>query len=309
MDVETDMKSVVESMFDVYEERRRLQQMYLSTKYLRIGNYEPDAVSFAKYNHSRPIWEFSFDVNEASERGITALMVAADLNAVHVASVLLNGGADLTKIAYDDKRFTTAMLLAVSKDHHKIVDMLLDHLEDPNGTVEIGGSRFPILSVAIDKQATKSLEHLVQYGVNVNAIDDQSLAALHRVCLSIPRESCTSTSKEAALTMLRYLVDVLGIDVNIKGFMGLAPLHIAVHSGCLDAVTILVEAGADITVQDDNGRLPDMYSRCEDHEILKYLSSCKGQCIHLLFGRRSQLVLVYKLGFILAFCKSVCEKN
>ena len=142
MDVMTGLKSVVEDMFHVYEERRRLRQNYLSAKYLTIGYYEPDAVSFAKTKHIRPVPQLPFDVDETSERGVTALMVAADLNAVHAASVLLNQGADLTKIAYDDHRFTTAMLLAVMKDHEQIVKMLLDHLEDPNGTVEIAGSRF-----------------------------------------------------------------------------------------------------------------------------------------------------------------------
>ena len=84
---------------------------------------------------------------------------------------------------------------------------------------------------------------------------------------------------------------VPGTDVNIKGYMGLTPLHIAANSGCLDAVTILVEAGAEVTVLDDKGGRPDMYSRCDDDEILKYLTSCKGQCMHVILCKLMQLFL------------------
>ena len=92
--------------------------------------------------------------------------------------------------------------------------------------------------------------------------------------------------------MLKFLMSVPGKDVNIERCMGLAPLHIAVNSCCLDAVTILVEAEAEVTVRDDKrGRL-DMYSRCADHEIFKYLFPCKDEWMHLIFGTYRQSIFV-----------------
>ena len=71
-----------------------------------------------------------------------------------------------------------------------------------------------MLSVAMDRRAKIFYRHLLQYGVNVNAIDDQGLAALHRTCLSISRNVSTSTSKEAALAMLVGLPET---EANMKG--------------------------------------------------------------------------------------------
>ena len=92
------------------------------------------------------------------------------------------------------------------------------------------------------------------------------------------RDNSDSTSKDTALMMLKCPVAVPGRDVNIKRHIGLAPLHIAGNSFCLDAVTILVEAGEEVTVRDDKGGRPNMYSMTlcvRITKILKYLLSCK----------------------------------
>lgn len=45
----------------------------------------------------------------------------------------------------------------------------------------------------------------------------------------------------------------LGASVNVKGESGFTPLLYAVQQGHLNVVKILVEAGADIDAEDDNG--------------------------------------------------------
>ena len=65
-------------------------------------------------------------------------------------------------------------------------------------------------------------------------------------------------------------------DVQAKG--GITPLHLAVTNGQIDCVRALIENGADISVQDNQGQdaitKAEQRSKKRDSEaVMKYLSS------------------------------------
>jgi ankyrin repeat protein len=67
---------------------------------------------------------------------------------------------------------------------------------------------------------------------------------------------------------LKAMESLLGSDpefVNTVGMMGMTPLHVAAAGGQNEAVTFLLENGADPFVEDDNGSTPDNTANVEGH--------------------------------------------
>jgi ankyrin repeat protein len=70
-----------------------------------------------------------------------------------------------------------------------------------------------------------------------------------------------------AVAILRYLVEELGADVNIKHQYGGTPLHMAAYRGLQDSVEYLLSKGADKTVVAQNHhymKLLNMSGTAED---------------------------------------------
>uniref|UniRef100_A0A3Q1ENE4 Ankyrin repeat domain 53 n=1 Tax=Acanthochromis polyacanthus TaxID=80966 RepID=A0A3Q1ENE4_9TELE len=99
----------------------------------------------------------------------------------------------------------------------------------------------------------------------INSRDSKGRLPLHMVLTS--KSSDTSAC-------LRYLVEHKA-DVNATNDSGQTPLHLAASEGLLDCVEILVEAGADVLVQDNIGLIPLDFARIWCHrKVARYLKSC-----------------------------------
>jgi ankyrin repeat protein len=79
---------------------------------------------------------------------------------------------------------------------------------------------------------------------------------------------------ETNLNLVRDLITLgANLDWRDEEFLGMTVLHIAVFWNNMEAVRILVEAGADVNAQDDDGCTPydlaSLYMR--DDELREYL--------------------------------------
>ena len=125
---------------------------------------------------------------------------------------------------------------------------------------------------------------LIAHGADVNAKDSSGCTPLCRALenrhddtakLLIEKGANLDVFTAASLGMTNKLVSFLDADrgsLNAKGFLDRTPLHWAVDNGQMDAVTMLVGRGADLTVRDVYGWTPLAISVQRDRaEILKLL--------------------------------------
>jgi len=71
---------------------------------------------------------------------------------------------------------------------------------------------------------------------------------------------------------IKFLSDVVGLDVNVRNSYGNTPLHFAVRHNDLDCVKTLVEAGADINAINDHGvSVTDEAFRYKSKSVYDYL--------------------------------------
>ncbi|KAB8068841.1 ankyrin repeat-containing domain protein [Aspergillus leporis] len=151
----------------------------------------------------------------------------------------------------------TPLILALKHNHQALFHYLLSMNVDPNkGSL---GHWLPPLSVAV--RLTKDIQwiqHLLEIGAKI-----EGTGALHIAAF------------QGDLARMRLLLDH-GADVNEIPFLEICailnyyskgtPVHWAIAGGHLDAVQLLLQRGADLTIRDEDGitvqeRLDDFFSR------------------------------------------------
>lgn len=152
----------------------------------------------------------------------------------------------LLDINTDLEPLGTFLLLAAQHNDPSHVEYCLQHGADPNqGTYAF---RWSALATAVEYNAGLDvLDLLIAGGADVNGSD-----ALH------------TAAEQGRIEMLKFLLIEKGADVNTVGFeyclsdskaLEAGPaLHFAVDGDHVEAVRILIENGADVTLRDVQGR-------------------------------------------------------
>ena len=130
----------------------------------------------------------------------------------------------------------TPLVNAVFRNDTEMIDFLIDAGADINKPADIyllyPGA--PPLYVAADGLKWEAFDLLLRRGADVNKPHTFS----HNIVL---HEACKQGRSDKVKQLLER-----GTDFNSKNLQGLTPLHCAIQGGSLEAVRLLVEAGADI---------------------------------------------------------------
>ena len=182
------------------------------------------------------------DVNKGGLGGSTALEGAASRGHIEVARALLQAGANARK---SNDRGQTPLHWASEEGHIEIVRALLEAGagEDVRKRDEYGYS--PIYN-ACEGKHFEVFRALVEAGGDVNKLDSGGYTALH------------DASRWGLTEGVRYLCVERGADVNksTTGGDGHTPLTLASNYGHVEAVRVLLEAGADVNKRRSDGRTP-----------------------------------------------------
>jgi hypothetical protein len=158
-----------------------------------------------------------------------------------------------------------------------LIDVLLKAGADPNGA----------LVAALAHRERRAAERLLDFGARWTLPAAVCCGQTEDVALLLPEAS--PEDRQAALTIaalygkadaLRLLID-RGLDLHAWSPAGLhphgTPLHHAVSSGSLDAVQVLVEAGADLGTRDrvHQGTPLDWADHLQKPEIAAYLRAAE----------------------------------
>ena len=171
------------------------------------------------------------DVNTRTKYdNCTPLMIASKKGLLNVVTFLIVHGA---KVDQQDKNGKTALHHAVhSRD---VLSCLIKNGADVNACTNDNCT--PLMR-ASKKGLVNVVTLLIEHGANVELQDENGKTALHHAVHSCDVLSC----------LIRN-----GADVNACKSMNCTPLMIASSKGYMNAVTLLLECGANMDQQDKNG--------------------------------------------------------
>ena len=132
----------------------------------------------------------------------------------------------------------TPLFIAAVKGHEEAIRTLLELGADPNRPADSGA--VALLVALVHDASLDCLRLLVDGGANPAAVNHVGFGALHVVA---------ETNHPRALSWLLEL----GLDLEARTVHGHTPIQIACGLGCLDAISALAAAGAEINAASPNG--------------------------------------------------------
>lgn len=239
----------------------------------------------------RELIEAGNDVNVRDRDGDTPLHYCAYSNEPGVMRLLANAGADLNAV---NKQNRTPLHIAASKEHAECVRTLLSFSRriDVNKQHVAGDTA---LHDAITIDAVEIASLLINFStMDLSLTNERGFNSLHHACLKgnhiiaerilSKRPNLLNVAKNDGFTALhlaannghfrvaKILLSKRQCDMNAQASKGETPLMLAAIFGHWDIVELLVEAGADVNRQDQDGDTVIHYA-IGRHQLSELLSS------------------------------------
>ena len=176
----------------------------------------------------------------------------------------------------------------------------------------------PMVIYAIHKEDTGIFDMLLNFAVDVNAVDDSNRSALHAasecgetsmVCQLLAAGASPNVQDEFGNTPLSLcfqhkddeLLEMLMIDSDISkaNFNGQSPLHVAISIGWQEAISMLISRGANVNVQDKHGDTPLIVAReASDRnlDVIKVLLDSGADVNHINHNSNTALHKIYPMS-------------
>ena len=180
------------------------------------------------------------DVNTTNKKSVTALMIACANGNKDAINVLLDAGAD-TNIA-DADGDTWLHNAARSYCFTEVLQTILSQGVDVNATNK---KNVTALMIACEKGNKDAINVLLNAGADPNLADADGDTWLHYAARKFSRTDGHTEVLQAIISP--------GIDVNTANKRNVTSLMIACKEGEKDAINVLLNAGADPNIADDNG--------------------------------------------------------
>ena len=233
--------------------------------------------------------EAGVGVRDTNDKGWTCLHVAARF--AHIETVRYLVGFPEDDLNFEDSDNHTALHLAVREKLTDVVQVLIDAGADID-TVNKDG--WAPLDSACEYGTLDVVKMLVEAGTGLRDTIDEGRTCLHiaacfgqtetvRYLVGLPfvdmnhRDGINRTALGLAVDeehtdIVQVLMDA-GADIDTQNNEGWSPLHSACGSGALDVVKMLVRAGAKVSATNDEGETCfNRAARCGHTEIVRYLA-------------------------------------
>ncbi|EWC45586.1 hypothetical protein DRE_05444 [Drechslerella stenobrocha 248] len=183
----------------------------------------------------------------------SALQLAIRKNHYKVVTILLERGADINA---NDPRFGSAATAAASRvSSIPILEKLLKGGVDLSLGSDINGAP---LHVAASHANFKAVKLLLDHGADTNQVFDEPGSALHAACI---------TGKSIAV--IKLLLE-RGADINLQGGIHGTALKCAAYKGHLEIVELLLKNGADPYIEAGKYATPILAAEAEIERTKKY---------------------------------------
>jgi ankyrin repeat protein len=177
------------------------------------------------------------DANAVDDRGITALMYAAEIGSFEAMRLLIDRGADVNR---QNAFGSTALMWSVSEPAK--ARLLLDRGADVNITARSG--RTALIVAGFTNPSAEVVRLLLQKGAKVGVMDQRHVTPMNAATFGNDIET------------VRLLLEA-GADINIPDtFIGLTPLMNAAGNRNVAAVKLLLAKGAGVNAVSKTEGLP-----------------------------------------------------
>ena len=203
-----------------------------------------DALKRNQFDIAKLLLEYGANINHCDNRGMTALHSAAAIGHVKTIEFLLKNGANVNaidNIKYSPLHTATEMEeWDEFSEHSDCVKMLLENGAIPN--LKATHLLQTALHFAAQKGCTKMVELLLEYDIDIDALDSEQNSALHQAV------------ENGHVEVVELLLQK-GANCNVRDIHLFTPLHVAAIDGNADIVEILLKYYVDIDAIDLNTAL------------------------------------------------------
>ncbi|XP_031562772.1 transient receptor potential cation channel subfamily A member 1-like [Actinia tenebrosa] len=191
-----------------------------------------------------------------------------------VQVLLSDGSRDVNKI---DSCGFSPLHYAAKYNHADIASLLLDHGADPSQFNLYDTRKLTPLQIACWFNSLEVVRVLLTSGPKGPEEEGFEQRAIH----------CAAA--RGSLKIVEELLLVGKVDPNAIDKIGFTPLHIAASRGREKIVKVLVDHGADVTIQDHDGNMPTHIAAREGHAatLKALLQSVSGKAISMEHVLRS----------------------
>lgn len=202
----------------------------------------------------RDALESGIPVDAEDENGYQALSHAAMNNQADMARFLIDRGADVNAM---DSVYQTALFWATQEGAHDTAIVLLDASAEVDAPDSNG--RTPLMNACSCKDV-RTGKLLIDLGADVNARDHDQWVPLMMAAVEWSGDRYQSELVGALLGA--------GAVLDAQSAVGQTVLHIAAMTGSTEAVRDLLQAGADTTLVDRQGRTAEESTSGEVRSLL-----------------------------------------
>jgi len=194
-------------------------------------------------------------IDSITKEGVTPLMVAASNDKLQAVKCLLEHGADPS---LQDNNGWNVLHFASPGGNPEIIELILSHVPSIDSITKKGSTP---LMLAVYNAKLQAVKYLLEHGADPSLQDITGWNVLHY--------ASQGGNPEIIELMLSH---VPSIDSIIKE--GVTPLMVAASNDKLQAVKYLLEHGADLSLQNNNGwNMLHFASQCGNPEIIELMLS------------------------------------
>lgn len=218
----------------------------------------------------------------------TALHAAAYHNNVLVARELIDADIDIHAVNLDQE---TALEVAIRRGHKPMVELLKKHgaQKQSKNLTELAARD---LIVGIQKGNLQSVHKALEQGADSNAENSMGMRPLHYAI----KNTKTSHMKQIILALLND-----GAEIDAQNKHGSTALHQAVFYDNKQAAILLIQNGADGTLQNMYGETPSQFAFKRKLKWMHILEEASGQSLETILIHRRKMAQIIKKDDLKAF--------
>ena len=209
--------------------------------------------------------EAGADPNAANRYGVTPLQAAADSGFAQVVTALLDAGADASVVLPEGE---TILMTAARSGNAAVLEALLAHDVDTEARDGWYGET-ALIAAAVENHAD-AVRVLVAHGAGVDARSAPMTYQSRRLGQSIlPLGEWTPVmyaARENSLAAGKALIEA-GADLDLQDPDGATALVIAIINAHNEFALMLIEAGADPNIADNEAGMGPLYAAVDMHRL------------------------------------------